>query len=336
MRLLLTSGLTLVVVSFATINAGAQTNTIPARASAQATSVQDAAPSADPSRVKFLLSYCRGEGGVDAMSVTKATGTNPQFFSVAVHGIVARGVDLSQDALAKQFLHMGVIFGQKHCPAVPVLPATYTVPVSLRSGDPAAFTDAEKGFEFFRSEDRRSYPGDSVSAIVFNLRTLLAADQEVHWVNYYNAPQHEPARQAAEAAQARQRDAQRQAQSQLEARSTAFAKANGVAHFVTIQQLAVNPFVYQNQVVAIYGEFQQMNSATQGLFSSNDKTFVVSAIPTVRFTQQRSMVMLAGRVLGNIEIKLPVLGPTLVPHLSFVGSAFCQQQGCSEYAFNLR
>jgi hypothetical protein len=49
--------------------------------------------------------------------------------------------------------------------------------------------------------------------------------------------------------------------------------------------LSANPFVYQNQVVAIYGEFQQMNSATQGLFSSNDKTFVVSAIPTARFTQ---------------------------------------------------
>jgi hypothetical protein len=48
------------------------------------------------------------------------------------------------------------------------------------------------------------------------------------------------------------------------------------------------------------------------------------------------MVMLAGRVSGNIEIKLQVLGSTLVPHLSFVGSAFCQQQGCSEYAINLK
>lgn len=79
-----------------------------------------------------------------------------------------------------------------------------------------------------------------------------------------------------------------------------------------------------------------MNSATQGVFSSRDKAFVVSGIPTARFTQQGGMVMLAARVLGNIEIKLPVLGPTLVLHLSFVGSAFCQQPGCSEYAINLR
>lgn len=139
-----------------------------------------------------------------------------------------------------------------------------------------------------------------------------------------------------EAALQQQRQAEQKRQSEIAARSGAFVKANGVAHFVTAEQLAPNPFVYKGQVVAIHGVFQQMNSATEGLFSSHDKTFVVSGIPTARFTQQRSMVMLAGSVLGNIEIKLPVLGPTLVPHLSFVGSAFCQQQECSEYVFNLR
>ena len=132
------------------------------------------------------------------------------------------------------------------------------------------------------------------------------------------------------------RAAQQKVQSEIAARSAAFVKANGVAHFVTVQQLAANPFIYQGQVVAIYGVFEQMNSATQGLFLSNDKAFVVSDIPTARFTQQRSMVMLAGRVLGNIKIELPVLGPTLVPHLSFVGSAFCQEQGGSDYDIRLK
>ena len=46
--------------------------------------------------------------------------------------------------------------------------------------------------------------------------------------------------------------------------------------------------------------------------------------------------MLAGRVLGKQEIKLPILGPTLVPHLSFVGSAFCQKQNCLDYAIYLK
>jgi hypothetical protein len=139
-----------------------------------------------------------------------------------------------------------------------------------------------------------------------------------------------------EAALQQQRQAEQRKQSEIAARSSAFVKANGVTHFVTVEQLAPNPFVYKGQVVAICGVFQQMNSATQGVFSSHDQSFVVSGIPTARFTQQRSVVMLAGSVLGNIEIKLPVLGPTLVPHLSFVGSAFCQQQECSEYSINPR
>jgi hypothetical protein len=179
-----------------------------------------------------------------------------------------------------------------------------------------------EGFEW------SDYNNKASSAVKEAARAKLAAEQE--------RQRQQIIAQQMEVARVAQQRVQQRVQSEIAARSAAFVKANGVAHFVTIQQLAANPFVYQNQVVAIYGEFQQMNSATQGLFSANNKTFVVSAIPTARFTQQRSMVMLAGRVLGNIEIKLPVLGSTLVPHLSFVGSAFCQQEFCSEYAINLK
>ena len=79
-----------------------------------------------------------------------------------------------------------------------------------------------------------------------------------------------------------------------------------------------------------------MNSATDGIFLLGSDALLVSAIPSGRFTQARSMVMLAGRVLGKQEIKLPILGPTLVPHLSFVGTVFCQKQGCADYVINLR
>lgn len=276
------------------------------------------APRIDPSRVKFLLGTICSEGG-----------RNSSRIGAMVYGMVAKEVDPSDDLTARQLLQMGISFGQEKCPS------SKSVGVMLRSGDPATFKDTTV-----------------VSGALVGLDSTAADLVTGDWSNerpgqilgYRNWPSTVKRQDLARAAQARQRDAlleqQRQAaqrvQSEIAARSSAFVKANGVAHFVTIQQLAANPFVYQNQVVAIYGEFQQMNSATQGLFSSNDKTFVVSAIPTARFTQQRSTVMLAGRVLGNIEIKLPVLGPTLVPHLSFVGSAFCQQPGCSEYAFNVR
>jgi len=127
-------------------------------------------------------------------------------------------------------------------------------------------------------------------------------------------------------------------QADIQARSAAFVAANGVKHFVTIRQLAANPFVYQGQVVAVYAVFEQMNSATEGLFSGSEfsDVLLVSGAPSARFTQPRSMVMLAGRVVGKQEVKLPLLGPTLVPHLSFVGSAFCQKQNCLDYAINLK
>jgi hypothetical protein len=126
-------------------------------------------------------------------------------------------------------------------------------------------------------------------------------------------------------------------QADIQSRSAAFIAANGVKHFVTIKQLAANPFVYQGEVVAVYAVFAQMNSATEGLFGGNDlDALLVSAIPPGKFTQANSMVMLAGRVVGKQEVKLPLVGSTMVPHLSFVGSAFCREQGCSEYHINLK
>jgi hypothetical protein len=130
----------------------------------------------------------------------------------------------------------------------------------------------------------------------------------------------------------------RKAEADIQSRSAAFVTANGVKHFVTIQQLAANPFVYQGQVVAVYAVFAQMNSASEGLFGGGEfsDALLVSGVPSARFTQANSMVMLAGRVIGKQEVKLPLLGPTMVPHLSFVGSAFCQQQRCADYNINLR
>src|ERR1019366_808253 len=290
------------------------------------------APKIDPSKVKFLMRACsKGIMGDDNAMFRRVIGT------------LALDIDLSQEATVRQLLTMAATFAQDKCPSP--YPCG-SICVYLRPGNPATFTDYKQGFEYVPE----SYlgivydsPPDSVSASTGDSRFEPERSQ-LTWVAYQNRPREIKDQQAQEAAQARQRDAameqQRQAeqkkQSEIAARSAAFVKANGVEHFVTVQQLAANPFVYQGQVVAIYGEFQQMNSATEGLFSVQDKSFVVSAIPAAKFTLPTSMVMLAGRVLGNIEIKLPVLGPTLVPHLSFVGSAFCQERGGSDYDINLK
>ena len=284
----------------------------------------------DPSKVKFLPQSPCSVGFGNTVDQR-------------IMGVVTREVDLSDDLTALQLLQMGFTFGREQCPPrgenFQGVLRERTVSVNLKPGDPATFTAANLPEIFGVRGFGTTFdtPPDLVSGTWANSKPDLI-------LGYMNAPRALKLSQAYDAQEARQRNAaqeqQRQAeqtrQAQIAARSAAFVKATGVTRFVTVQQLAANPFVYQNQVVAIYGEFQQMNSATQGLFSANNQTFVVSAIPTARFTQQRSMVMLAGRVLGNIEIKLPVLGSTLVPHLSFVGSAFCQQQFCSEYAINLK
>src|SRR5262249_47541335 len=115
-----------------------------------------------------------------------------------------------------------------------------------------------------------------------------------------------------------------------------FVKTYGVTHFLTVAQLSANPFVYQGQVVAAYVKFDQMNSATEGLFfeSAGLHSLVVSDIPSGKFTQSGAVSVLAGRVVGKKEIKLPLLGPTLVPQLSYVGSSLCQKPNCAEYAIN--
>lgn len=314
MRKLLASALTCVIVPLATLFAAPQNIPIPRESEVSAPPAHTA--KIDPSKVKFLLRISCSAGWLAGAQ--------------GVNGIVASGIDLSDDLTARQLLEMGFASGQEKCPSAEHL---Y---VYLRPGDPASFTSATKGFEFV-SGSLYGYPADVVGGGWSKGKSAVIS-------GYQNFPRALKDQQLAEAAQARQREAvlaqQRQAaqrvQSEIAARSAAFVKANGVAHFVTVDRLAANPFVYQDQVVAIYGAFEQMNSATQGLFSIRDKRFVVSGIPAAKFTQQGSLVMLAGRVLGNIEIKLPVLGPTLVPNLSFVGSAFCQQQGCSDYAINLR
>ena len=284
----------------------------------------------DSAKVKFLIyGPCGYHGSNDV--------------SVGVRGMVARDVDLTDDKTALEILRMGIALGQEQ-----LLPANcklanasfqgqrtpHYVTVELRIGDPAAFTTPNPpGFN-------RPGFGTAYDTLPDEVGAMWSERQATIMRGYRNVPKDLKLQRQRNEQQARQQNAaleqQRQAeqarQAQLAARSAAFVKANGVSRYVTVQQLAANPFVYQGQVVAIYGVFQQMNSATQGLFSSQDKQFVVSAIPAGKFTQQNSMVMLAGRVLGNVEVKLPVLGPTLVPNLSFVGSAFCQQQGCSEYS----
>jgi hypothetical protein len=111
-----------------------------------------------------------------------------------------------------------------------------------------------------------------------------------------------------------------------------FVNKHGVKKWPTIQELTTNPFVYEGVIIAINSRFEEMTSATQGVFTcrvgSRDHPFVVSGIPKGALTK-KVPVVLAGRVLGKMELKA-VFGRQMVLHLSFVGVYFCAHWGCSD------
>lgn len=268
------------------------------------------APTIDPTKVKFVSSC----GDVPF-----------EGFLRRVYGVTAKDVDLADEATAGRLVGMAVAFAQEKCPR----PYPFGhLQVYILPGDPATFAAAPPPTE----------PTQLTGGIGAYSGKTAQDEQSLNWVWFHNRSKEKRDADIAVAAAAKQRETERaqqnEEQADIQTRSAAFVAAHGVKHFVTVKQLAANPFVYQGQVVAVYAVFEQMNSATEGLFSASEfsDALLVSAIPPGRFTQARSMVMLAGRVVGKQEIKLPVLGPTLVPHLSFVGSAFCQKQNCADYS----
>lgn len=115
-------------------------------------------------------------------------------------------------------------------------------------------------------------------------------------------------------------------------RWTAFSREHGVQRFLTLDALSLNPFVYEDETVAARANFQEMTSEDTGLFSDGSNLVLVSGIPRdirARFTA-RYYVILAGRVLGKTEVRVPLLGAMSAPYLKFVGVHFCGDQQCSD------
>jgi hypothetical protein len=273
----------------------------------------------DASKVTFLMRTC-----------SKGTMDDNNAMVRRVIGTVAPDIDLSQEVTVRQLLSMAATFAQSKCPS----PYPFgSINVYLRPGDPATFTDYKQGFEYVPAAALGivyTNPPDSVSASTGGSR-FEPDKSQLTWRAIRNFGNEIRDRQFAEAAQARQREAElekkRRAVQEKQNRSAAFAKANGVKRIVTAKELAANPFIFKGQVVAVNCNFKQMRSATEGLFAYGDTLIVVTGVPSARFTREGPRLLLAGRVQGNKEIKFP-FGNALVPHLSYVGSASCDQVNC--------
>lgn len=109
-----------------------------------------------------------------------------------------------------------------------------------------------------------------------------------------------------------------------------FVEKYNVKEWPSIDELYANPFVYQGNTIAINASFETMETAIQGILSSKGKFFVVSNIPNGLFKTGGQSVVIAGKVLGKTETKLPLVGTIQVPHLKFVGVHFCEEYDCND------
>ncbi len=144
-----------------------------------------------------------------------------------------------------------------------------------------------------------------------------------------NARKEEEARRQAERL-AEQRAQQQKAEEErrkITNRRDLFTKENGVKAWPSADALQANPFVHQGKTVAILARFEEMSSATDGLFAIGSNPIVVSDIPSGAFTSRR-WVILAGTVLGKREVQLPLLGKVAVPHLKYVNVLPCSDEKC--------
>jgi|LGVF01.1.fsa_nt_gb hypothetical protein len=102
-----------------------------------------------------------------------------------------------------------------------------------------------------------------------------------------------------------------------------FLKKHGVKEQPSSDTLMSNPFVYEGQTIGIKAEFGEMMTATKAVFDMGSTDYiVVSDIPRGTFTKSGVDILLAVKVIGKTDLRLPIFGTVSVPHLKFVGVHF--------------
>ena len=143
--------------------------------------------------------------------------------------------------------------------------------------------------------------------------------------------QDEQARQRAEQARLEAERRNKEAQDRKAAARvifSRFAEQNHIAAWPALADIEANPFIYEGKTIGIRTSFMEMLSKDRGLFGVQEP-ILVTEIPPGRFAR-RAEILLAGRVMGKENVKLPFLGDVLVPHLGFVDTYICIEAGCED------
>ena len=113
-----------------------------------------------------------------------------------------------------------------------------------------------------------------------------------------------------------------------------FAKKHDVSPTKEAKGLYANPFAFEGTKLFLVVGFEQMQSATTGLFYLPDEgVLVVNDIPKGAF-MEKGKVLLAAKVLGNVKFDGVVGGLVringMVPNLKFLGALVCRDNRCSQ------
>ena len=119
-----------------------------------------------------------------------------------------------------------------------------------------------------------------------------------------------------------------------EAAFVQFAKKHDLLLNKEAKGLYANPFAFEGDRLFLVVGFEQMQSATTGLFYlPNEGILVVNDVPKGAFIQ-KGKILLAAKVLGNVKFDGVVGGLVqvhgMVPNLKFLGALICRDDRCDQ------
>ena len=132
---------------------------------------------------------------------------------------------------------------------------------------------------------------------------------------------------AAQQHRQRAEQAQQQAQRALNQRVQAYADKYGAIGWAKWDILRANPFAHKNKVFLFNTSLSRMITPTSGIFEGD---ILVSDIPKNAFTNTNK-VTLAGKVLGNTNVKNQMGGEASVPHIKYLNHIVCQSSDCNGF-----
>jgi hypothetical protein len=109
-----------------------------------------------------------------------------------------------------------------------------------------------------------------------------------------------------------------------------FSEKNDIVAWPDNESIDANPFVYEGKNIGLRLYFEEMSTATQGIFSDKKSaTFVISDIPKGLYTKGSSRTVVAVKVIGKTQTNIPIVGNRSVPLVKFV-DIYCKDPECNQ------